>query len=191
MGLFGFFAHKSAKKSIKKNIEWYKDLHPDKRAGMIFYVWLSRGINLSEVAGNPKLFIPIYYYAKGAETILTNVINIYQSSNDMSMYNAAHHHFYTNLAVSYPDEGYGTLVREMWRRLFENYTDLKEVVAELSPALENPTPGIKKMIENNDVTVEALINNADSIMPHFLVPGHPLSVELLEKEKMGKYILGK
>ncbi|MFQ5686173.1 MAG: hypothetical protein ACE5GV_05880 [Candidatus Scalindua sp.] len=59
MGLFGFFAHKSTKKSIRKNIEFYKGLHPDKRAGMIFYVWLGRGINLSEVAGNPNLFIPI------------------------------------------------------------------------------------------------------------------------------------
>jgi len=66
---------------------------------------------------------------------------------------------------------------------------LKEVVAELTSVLERPN--IKKLIENNDVTIEALINDVNSIMPHFLVPGHPLSVELLEKEKMGKYILGK
>ena len=191
MGIFGFFAHKIAKKGIRKNIEFHKSLHPDHRAEMIFYVWLSRGLNLSEVAGNPSLFIPIYYYAKGAESVLSDVINIFQSSGDMSMCNAVHHHLYTNLAVSYPGEGYGALVREMWRRLFENYTNIKEVVAEyeLTPLFENP--GIKKMIENNDVTVETLINDVNSIMPHFLVPGHPLSVELLEKEKMGKYILGK
>ena len=117
MGIFGFFAHKIAKKGIRKNIEFHKSLHPDHRAEMIFYVWLSRGLNLSEVAGNPKLFIPIYYYSKGAESILVGVKDDLQSSGDTPMFNVVNHHFYTNLAVSCPDEGYGTLVREMWRTL--------------------------------------------------------------------------
>jgi len=138
MGISGSSAHKSAKKSIKKNIVWYKGLHPDKRAGMIFYVWLARGINLSEVGGNSSLFIPIYYYSRGAESVLMDVKDSFKSSGNIEMYNAACHHFYTNLAVSYPDEGYGILVREMWRTLFENYTDLNEVVAELTSVLERP-----------------------------------------------------
>ena len=186
MGMLGYFAHRSSKKNIKKNIEWCRRLNPDQRAGMIFYVWLIRGMNLGGLMGNKSLFIPIYYYTKGAEAVLVDVVKAY--SGNASMSNAAHHHLYTNLAVSYPDEGYGPLVREMWRVLLDNHTDLKEVVGELSPILREPA--FEEMVQQNDVSVERLIDDAKSIMPHFLVPGHPLSVKLMEDDKIGKYILG-
>lgn len=188
MGIFGFFAHKSSRSNIKKNIDWYRNLHPDKRAGMIFYVWLTRGINLAEITGNTNLFIPVYYYSKGAEAVLTDVISVYKSHGNMSFYNAAYHHLYTNLVVSYPDEGYGSLVREMWNAMLTDYTDLNELAAEISPLLEEPD--IQRLVQNNDVAFEALVASASSVMPHFMVPGHPLSVKLLEEEKIAKSLLG-
>ena len=38
--------------------------------------------------------------------------------------------------------------------------------------------------------LDELIKNPRSIMPHFLVPGHPLSHKLLEEEKIGKSLVG-
>jgi hypothetical protein len=120
MGLFSGFAHRSSKKSIKKNIDWYQGLSPDQRAGMLFYLWLIRGQNLADLAGHSSVCIPIFYYAKGAEVMLLEMAEAYKKLDAKSLFNAANHHFYTNLVVSYPDEGYGSLIREMWGVLFKN-----------------------------------------------------------------------
>jgi hypothetical protein len=186
MGLFSFFAHRASRKSIQKTIDWYRELGPDKKAGMIFYVWLTRGINLAEISGNAGLVIPVYYYKKGAEAILTDVIDIYKSHGNIPLSNAANHHFYTNLAVSYPDEGYGSLVREMWNELLSEYTALEEVIDEMVQFLN--MPDIARLVENNDVSIEKLVKEVNSIKPHFMVNNHPLSIKLLEEEKLANSI---
>lgn len=56
--------------------------------------------------------------------------------------------------------------------------------------LQVPIIKKKQFLEYNDVTQDELIKNPRSIMPHFLVPGHPLSHKLLEEEKIGKSLVG-
>ncbi len=187
MGFFSGFAHRSSKKNIQKNIDWYRSRSPDHRAGFIFYAWMVRGANLADFTNKSELCIPIYYYLKGAEVKLLEMIEVYENAKNAALVNACYHHLYTTFAVSYPDEGYGGLVREMWSTLFENYTDLSEMVSEVSPLLDQPA--FQPIIKNNDVTFDELIDDPKIIMPHFLVPGNPLSAKLLEEEKMGKLIL--
>ncbi len=188
MGIFSGVMHWSTKKTITSTIEGYKGLTPDQRAGLIFHIWLMRGVNLavvSEASGNAHckgLFIPVYYYKKGAESVLTRLIKMYESSGNIQLLNATKHHLFTNLAVSYPDEGYGAVVREMWKTLFCNHTDLQEVATDLAPLLGHPT--VSQMVANNDITLIEFVDQPDSILPHFMVLGHPLSSRLLEEDKL-------
>ena len=46
----------------------------------------------------------------------------------------------------------------------------------------------KRFLENNDIKPEDFIENPKSIMPHFLVPDHPLSKRLLEEDKLTKQL---
>ena len=46
----------------------------------------------------------------------------------------------------------------------------------------------KQFLENNDIKPEDFIENPKSIMPHFLVPDHPLSKRLLEEDKLTKQL---
>jgi hypothetical protein len=78
MGIFGFLAHRSSKSNIKKNIAWYERQSPDQRAGAIFYIWLLRGLNLAELSDS-SVNLPIYYYLKGAESALTDVISSFEN----------------------------------------------------------------------------------------------------------------
>ncbi|GEM_PF-5359313 len=105
------------------------------------------------------------------------------------MSNAINYHYFTNLAVSYPDEGYGTLVREMWEEVLKNHTEMREVPDEMGEIIADPKN--ETIIRNNDVSVTDFIANPSVIVPHFLVPGHPLSARLLEAEKAGRFILKK
>lgn len=187
MGILSFFVHRSTKKQIRKNLAWYRLISPDQRAGMLFYLWLSRGINLAEISGHPESFIPIFYYVRGAEVALGQLLSIFTGAKNFSMANAVNHHYLTNLAVSYPDEGYGALVREMWEALLEYHTDMREVVDEMRLIIEDTKNAA--IINNNDVPVHDFVATPSAIMPHFLVPGHPLSARLLEEEKMGRYLL--
>lgn len=188
MGILGYFFHRSARKNIEKNIQWCRTLHPDKRAGKIFYVWLMRGMNLADSRAKITLNIPVYYYPKGSGAPLMDFIKGFEQSGNVSMVNAAYHHFYTSFAVSFPDKGYGGLVREMWRVLLEDHTPMSEVIDSMAPLLAQAD--IQQLLANNDISTSELVKNPKSILPHFLVPGHPLSARLLEEEKLGRYILG-
>jgi hypothetical protein len=188
MGLMGFLMHKSMKSRIKKTIAWYEQLSPDQRGGAIFYIWLLRGMNLVDFTGNSFVNIPIFFYQKGSEARLTVLIDGFSNSNK-NLFHAANHHFYTNLAVSYPDEGFRPLVRDMWEILFNDYTDMQEVLCELQPLLD--APQVQEWITNNDVTADELAENPRLIMPHFLVPEHKLSVKLMEDEKIANSILNR
>jgi len=188
MGLADFLMHKSAKSSIKKTIAWYEQFTPDYRAGAIFYIWLLRGMNLVDFKGNSFVNIPIYFYKKGSEARLTVLIDGFRNSN-INLFHAANHHLYTNLAVSYPDEGFRPLVRNMWESLFNDYADMQEVLCELQPLLE--APQVQEWIANNDVSASELAENPRLIMPHFLVSGHKLSVTLMEDEKFANSIFNR
>lgn len=189
MGIAGFFVHRSTKKQIKTNLDWCRRISPDQRAGLLFHLWLSRGINLADVSGLPEVFIPIYYYTRGAEVALGELLSIFTAAKSFSMLNAINYHYFTNLAVSYPDEGYGTLVREMWEEVLNNHTEMREVFTEMSEIIADPRN--EAIIRNNDVPVADFIANPSVIVPHFLVPGHPLSARLLEADKAGRFILKK
>lgn len=189
MGLAGFLMHKSAKSSIKKIIAQYEQFTPDQRAGAIFYIWLLRGLNLARVRGTPNVNIPVYFYLKGAEVPLTDVRAEFRDNKNKGLILSVDHHLYTNLAVTCPNEGYGPLVRTMWNILFNDHTDMKEVVDGMHALLH--APQFEEVIINNDVSAEELAENPRSIMPHFLVPGHKLSVTLMENEKIANLILSK
>jgi hypothetical protein len=189
MGLAGFLMHKSAKSSIKKTIDWYEQFTSDQRGAAIFYIWFLRGHNLAGFMGNSNVNIPIYFYQKGAEVPLSRLRNDFGEINKTDLLHAASHHLYTNLAATFPDEGYGPLVRNMWSLLFNHHTDMKYVVREMQPLLN--TPSFKELILNNDVSADELAENPNLIMPHFLVPGHKLSAILMENEKLANSILNR
>ena len=46
----------------------------------------------------------------------------------------------------------------------------------------------KQFLEHNDIKPEDFIEDPKSIMPHFLVPDHPLSKRLLEEDKLTKQL---
>ena len=52
------------------------------------------------------------------------------------------------------------------------------------------SPPFSDWIENNDVTSEEFLDDPKAILPHFMVSGHPLSIKLLEEEKISKSLLG-
>lgn len=189
MGVVDFLMHKSAKSSIKKTIAWYEQFTSDQRGGAIFYIWLLRGLNLAKFMGDSNVNIPIYFYKKGAEVPLSRLRNDFGEINKTDLLHAASHHLYTNLAATYPDEGYRPLVRNMWDVLFNDHTDMKLVVPELQP-LRN-VPQFEEMISNNDVSASELVENPRLIMPHFLVSGHKLSVTLMEEEKFANSIFNR
>lgn len=189
MGLMGFLMHKSAKSSINKIIVWYEQLTPDLRASLIFYIWLLRGLNLAKSQGNLSVNIPIYFYSKGAEVPLTSVRDEFSNYSDKGLFHAASHHLYTNLAVTYPDDGYGPLVRKLWGVLFHNHTDMREAVSLMQPVLKAPKS--QELITNNDISIDELAENPKAIIPHFMVPGHKLSAKLMEDEKLANLLLNR
>lgn len=200
MGIISHVFHKTTKKHIEKMIERFKTGAPDSRAGVIFYAWFTRGINLAEVLEHNRqklemlrnkfesfsVNIPIYYYAPGAEVPINELIKqlrkVENNTHNNSIAHALRLHQYTNLAVSLPSFGYGTLAHDLWYSLIQNYSDINEVVQDFKQLIESPD--VQKTINNNDVSVAELMENPKRIIPHFLVQGHPLSVELLE---MGKF----
>ncbi len=204
MGLFMHFAHKSTQKRIQKMVEHFHTGTQDSRAGMIFYTWLTRGINLATVrkhdveklerlrekVGPVSVNIPIYYYGYGAEVPIIELVELYSRGDRNTFSNSIAYaltlHQYTNLAISYPTNKYGGLVRRLWDSLIQNYTNLNEVIKDLKPLIEQPE--MQKIISNNDVSIQNLIKDPKQITPHFLVSGHPLSVTLLELDKL-KYQL--
>lgn len=180
-------------------LERFQNGSPDSRTGMIFFAWLTRGINLAEVSehnrqqsdrlrelGATPVNIPIYYYLYAAEVPIIELFERHKTlekgSIGHSIGYALMFHWYTNLAVSYPAEGYDELVRRLWSALIQNYTDINEVVGELAAVLNNPS--MKKQIINNDVSIAMLTKDPKIITPHFMVPGHALSVKLLEEGKL-------
>ncbi len=189
MGLMGFLLHKSTRSSIKKTIAWYEQFTSDQRGAAIFYIWLLRGHNLAMFMGNSDVNIPIYFYQKGSETPLSRLINGFSEHNKKDLFHSAQHHFYTNLAATFPDAGYRPLVRNMWDVLFNDHTNMELVVREMQPLLN--VPQFEEMISNNDVSAGELAENPRLIMPHFLVPGHKLSVTLMENEKIANSILNR
>ena len=191
--MFMAFAHRSAKKSIKKNTEWYNNMSPDHKAGSIFFIWLMRGFNLASLNSmnsEIELVIPIYYYKKGAESAMSGMDKDFKNTGNIPLSNACNHHYLTSIASSYPDQGYFGLIKRMWDALLSDYSDIQEVVDEILPQVTSTDYQKKQFLEYNDVTQDELIKNPRSIMPHFLVPGHPLSHKLLEEEKIGKSLVG-
>lgn len=188
MGIFGYLLHRKTRGDIAKVIDVHRGYDSDKRAGALFYAWLIRGMNLAPTHLSHELIIPIYYYKRGAESVLVDLISGFQRSRNFSMCNAARIHFFTNLAVSYPQEGYGTLVRQVWGELFADHTPIDEVIRELEPIIYQSQ--IQQLLQHNDVSVDEFVHDPKVIMPHFLVPGHPLSSRLLEEEKLARFILG-
>lgn len=86
------------------------------------------------------------------------------------------------------DSNLKTALIEFDKTLEQN--GIKAVVDEILPQVTSTDYQKKQFLEYNDVTQDELIKNPRSIMPHFLVPGHPLSHKLLEEEKIGKSLVG-
>ena len=187
MGLFANRMHKSARKAIATEIGHFKAATPDQRAGALYYLWLTRGMNTVLDDRSQFVNLPIYYYVRGGESPIIRVMEALRDRVPMGFTTALQLHFHTNLVVSYPTEGYSPLVRELWRTLLTDYTDLAEPVNELRSAQEDE--GIRRMVSNNDVSEEDLVAEPSKITPHFLVPGHPLSAKLVEEEKMGRFLV--
>jgi hypothetical protein len=180
--MFGWLAHKSSKKKIEQNTAWYREKRPDQRANILFWIWATRGIDLA-----PGTSLFAFHYLKGAESPLTDYIKILGGS-DPAIDAAIHHHFFTNLAVTYPDEGYRPLVRTLWDEVFANISELREIASENAMAISQHP--FSEWIENDQISQDEFLDDPKVIMPHFFVPGHPLSVQLLENGKISSSILG-
>ena len=187
MGIFNSLMHGSIKKQIKRQTNYYSSLDSDLKSVLIFQLWITRGINLSAVNGNPNINIPIYYYVKGAEAILPTLINLYEKHGNKLQMMAANHHYLTNFANSYPEKGYPALVKDLWGALYLHHDPISSIYHLIEDQLKHNNS--KAMIENNDVSFDEFLDNDKSIYPHFMVPGHPLTIELIEKQKRGDYIL--
>ncbi len=153
--------------------------------GLLFTIYTSRSINLTEALDWPT---PIYYYSKGAEAPIVQLI---QSETNAALRMALEHHFYTNLAVSYPDAGFGRYVREMWDLSFNLSMSISTFDFVKSCPQFFSSPFQIKLISESDVSLDAFCANPREILPHFMVPGHPLSVKLMEQDKLNNSFLGK
>lgn len=183
MNIFMFFAMLHNKKTVKKYIEVLKNTSYDVRAEWMFYVWLTRGINLAladdttfsnvqsmlEKNGFPVLNIPIYAYKKGSEVGIINYKKVCGIRHSHPYFNALNIHLYTSIAATYPNKkNYCNDIKEMWGLLLSNYGDLEEMKLELSGWFKNPPELIKMLIENNNITIEELIERPNTIFPEFL-----------------------
>src|SRR5690554_4452891 len=189
MGLFSFLANKSVKNRIKETTKWYKQLTPDDRAGMIYFIWISRGMNLPCSRGGEAKFVPIFHYYRNSEVAILDLIDECTKVKNIPLKNALYHHYFTAVASTYPDEEYGAILNEMWEAILENYTDLREVVHEMRSQLENPDR--KSVIDNNDVSVDNLVVNPDLIIPHFLRKDHALTNKVRAEEILGCFSFSK
>ena len=109
----------------------------------------------------------------------------------INMGNALLFHYYTNMYSSFPEEDYLPLIRSMWDEMFESLidkTDMNEKVNFALPKVTQTEEQKKQFLENNDIKPEDFIEDPKSIMPHFLVPDHPLSKRLLEEDKLTKQL---
>lgn len=196
MGLFVGFAHNAAHKDLNRLVERYRSGSPDQRTGAIFFAWLTRGIDLSQtkrkvdprlqsLTGQPNGPIPVFEYRPFSEVGLLRYAQLLEeagwggepgSHGTMVLNSLRGAHFYTALAVSYPNEGYSDLVAQLWDGLLQDYTPLEEVVDDLSRLIE--TRVIQEFLEGNDVSTEQLVTTPEMIRPHFLVANHPLTEQL-------------
>ena len=200
--MFKSLKHIRTKKEIKKTIQAFQEFTPDQRANEIFFVWITRGMNLVDLysaktniaareSGMDELITPIYYYKKGSESILHNIAGEFDQMGNYNIGNALLFHFYTNMHPSFPEEDYLPLIRSMWDEMFESLidkTDMNEKVNFALPKVTQNEIQKKQFLEHNDIKPEDFIEDPKSIMPHFLVPDHPLSKRLLEEEKLMKQL---
>lgn len=162
---------------------------PDDKAGMIYFIWISRGMGLPCSRGGEIKSVPIFHYHKNSEVAILDLIGECEKSGNITLKNALYHHCFTAQASTYPDREYGILLKAMWGAILDNHTDIGEVVKEMKWQLENPER--KALIENNDVSVEQLVDNPSIIMPHILVEDHPLTQKVLIEEMLGLYSFSK
>ena len=200
--MFKSLKHIRTKKEIKKTIQAFQEFTPDQRANEIFFLWLTRGMNLvdfysaktniaAQERGMGELIIPVYYYKKGGESILHNMASEMNETGTISLSNALFFHYYTNMSFSFPEEDYLPLIRSMWDEMFESLidkTDMNEKVNFALPQVTQTEVQKKQFLEHNDIKPEDFIEDPKSIMPHFLVPDHPLSKRLLEEDKLTKQL---
>jgi len=194
MGFFSGFAHKSAKKNIADLTNHFENIPSDERAYRFFSLWVTRGINLAEISGRMGapptvggMNLPVYHYGRGAEAMLVECKNIYKKAGHESFAFAVEIHQMSNLAVSYPDEGYYRLILNLWSAARNGYD--KREFEKLLPELEPEIKQAQTLINNAGVSLQSVIDDPSCITPHFLVPNHPLSVELMEREKFGRSII--
>ena len=200
--MFKSLKHIRTKKTIKGTIKEFQAMTPDERANAIFFVWLTRGMNLvyfhslnsnivTQDRGMGELIIPVYYYKKGSESILSNLINDFVEMGNINLSNAIFYHYLTNMSFSFQEEDYLPLIRSMWDEMFESLidkTDMNEKVNFALPKVTQNEVQKKQFLEHNDIKPEDFIEDPKSIMPHFLVPDHPLSKRLLEEDKLMKQL---
>lgn len=180
MSIFGYFAHKTTKKNLSNKVKFYSGLNSDQKGFILLNLWVTRGIDLASVSGVAGLNVPIYHYAKSAEVPLLELMESPDVKKQNPMLNALTHHFYTNLYSSYPDKGYRSFIVDLWGELYEQHTYLGEVAEEVfGSSIVNVDCS---HIPASDVTLVELASDPKSIKPHFLIPGHPLSIDLLETE---------
>ncbi|MCP1674406.1 hypothetical protein J2T57_001508 [Natronocella acetinitrilica] len=179
--MFGWLAHRTEKKRIEKLTGVYRRASSDQLAACILGVWVVRGLLLTP--GADAVGVRIFHYVRGAEVPLTDWEQGFLAQGDESMALAISHHLLTNHAVSYPDSGYGAPVRELWDALLSDTSALAATPLPLTPELQ-------EIVDQADVSHQALIARPRAILPHFMVPGHPLSAELLERDKLARQMLG-
>ena len=120
-----------------------------------------------------------------------NIAGEFDQMGTINMGNALLFHYYTNMYSSFPEEDYLPLIRSMWDEMFESLidkTDMNEKVNFALPKVTQTEEQKKQFLENNDIKPEDFIEDPKSIMPHFLVPDHPLSKRLLEEDKLTKQL---
>lgn len=181
-------AHEWAKKNITEITDYLKNIPADEKAYYIFLLWVTGGVNLAEIWEKIKnqkkssLNIPVYHYQPSAEVPLIALKETYQSRGHHAFSFAVEIHQMSNLAVSFPDEGYFQLILNLWAELNSGYE--KKIAGKLIGGLKEEFKNCDKHIKNTRISLDELINNPNSIKPHFLIKGHPLSAELKEIKKI-------
>lgn len=183
MGFFSYFGNKSVKKNIKKVTAEYKLFSPDARAGILYFIWFSRGISLQIYSGSDSKIVPIYHYHKNSEVAILDLIEECKRTNNHVMKTALYHHYYCAVASTYPDHEYGSLLLEMWDAIIEDHTDFSEVIVEMKSHFEDLNN--KFIVDNNDVEISQIVSDPYVLLPHFLVDNHPLTNQVMLDETFG------
>ncbi len=153
---------------MKHVAESYKNFTPDQRAGLIVYLWLTRGINL--ISDDLQQITPpltASSFSPLSTVPLLDLKNGFEEEGVTLMANAVNHYYLTHVAISFPKDGYWKLVDTMWERLFEDLPDM----ADASNTILSPLYGnsdYEQLIEHNDIPVDDFINNPELLKNPFM-----------------------